>query len=355
MNRGDVTMTENRIILEDLEQIVNDRTIPWEKIDGKKILVTGGTGLIGSTLIRALLYRNIKFQDGPKVFALIRNRKKADKILKEWIGSEHLVLIEGDVTQTVQMPEKPDYIVHGASQTSSRAFVEEPVETIQTALLGTGNLLKTAAESKVEGFVYLSSMEVYGTPETDEKISEEHGTNLDPVIVRNCYPESKRMCESMCGSYAEEYGVPTKILRLTQTFGPGVDPEDGRVFAEFARCVKENRDIILHTAGETRRSYLYTGDAVRAILHVLLKGEAGQAYNAANEETYCSIYEMAMLAAEKIAENRIMVRREPKANLNAFGYAPTLHMNLDTQKLQKLGWTPYYNLETCFRRMLECF
>lgn len=347
--------TENRVIMEDLERIVTDGQIPWEMLCGKKIFVTGGTGLIGSTLIRALLYREKKYQDGPKILALIRNREKAQKVFGSWLRSENLTLIPGDVTETFPLGADPDYIVHGASQTSSRAFVQEPVETIRTALLGTENMLRNAVRKKTAGFVYLSSMEVYGTPVTDEKIDEEHGTNLNPVLVRNCYPESKRMCESMCCSYAEEYQVPAKILRMTQTFGPGVDPQDRRVFAEFARCVKEKKDIVLHTSGETRRNYLYTGDAVRAILYVLLKGENGQAYNAANEETYCSIYEMAVLAAEKIAEKNIQVKCEPTPDLKAFGYAPTLHMNLDTRKLQGLGWKPYYSLEECFRRMIECF
>ena len=125
--------------------------------------------------------------------------------------------------------------------------------------------------------------------------------------VRTSYPESKRMCESLCTAYASQYSVPVKVLRLTQTFGPGVRYDDGRVFAEFARCAIERRNIVLHTDGATRRSYLYTADAVSAILTVLLKGIAGEAYNAANEATFCSIREMAQLVCSECAGGKIGV------------------------------------------------
>ncbi len=170
---------------------------------------------------------------------------------------------------------------------------------------------------------------------------------------RSCYPESKRLCEVLCASWQKEYGVPVRVLRLTQTFGPGVRYDDGRVFAEFARCVIEGRDIVLKTEGLTCRSYLYTADAVSAILTVLLRGSDGEAYNAANEETYCSIREMADLAARECAEGKIKVRIEADKDPSVFGYAPTLHMNLDTSKLRALGWHPSCGLAESYRRMIK--
>ena len=146
--------------------------------------------------------------------------------------------------------------------------------------------------------------------------------------------------------------MPAKVVRLTQTFGPGVSYHDTRVFAEFARCVIEEKDIILHTKGETRRCYLSLGDAVDAVFTVLLKGAPGEAYNAANEDTYCSVYDMARMVAEKCAGGRIkvIVREE---DISRFGYAPTLRMNLDTGKLRALGWEPTAGLEEMFRDMIS--
>lgn len=311
----------------------------------KKVLVTGATGLIGRSVVSKLVKQEAE------VFCLVRDKKKAEKIFDGYSQSKLHFLI-ADVCEVKAESLGIDYIIHGASQTASKAFVQEPVETIMTALCGTCNLLEFARTNKVQGFIYLSSMEVYGSPSTDEKISEAHGTNLNTMQVRACYPESKRMCENLCRSYAAEYGVPAKVIRLTQTFGPGVEYNDGRVFAEFARCVLEGRDIILNTKGETTRCYLYTEDAANAILTVLLKGTVGEAYNAANEDTYCSIYEMAHLVAEKCANNKISVVIKEK-DTEKLGYAPVLHMNLDTSKLKSLGWKPYCGLEKMFSKMIK--
>lgn len=315
-----------------------------EMVNNEKILITGATGLIGQTVIKKLLKTNAK------VVALVRNKEKAINIFGE--ENDKISYLVGDVTSLKIEKLDVDYIIHGASMTASRAFIEQPTEIIMTALEGTKNLLDIARLSNVKGFAFLSTMEVYGAPATDEKIDEKHSTNLDTMKVRSCYPESKRLCENLCSAYSSEYGVPTKVIRLTQTFGPGVVYDDGRVFAEFARCAIEKRNIVLHTKGETKRCYLATDDAADAILTILYKGGVGEAYNVANEETYCSIYEMASLVASKCADNEISVVIE-ETNAEKLGYAPVLHMNLDTTKLRNLGWEPTQNLEEMFKSMIE--
>ena len=324
----------------------------FELLEDKAVFVTGATGLIGRTLVRSILDYNSRTDRPVRIAALVRDRQKAERLFPG-IPEDQLRFHIGDVASWQGTDECVDYIIHGASMTSSRGFVERPVETIRTAVEGTLNMLELARRHTCRGFVYLSSMEIYGTPETDEKISETHGTDLDPMQVRASYPTGKRLCESLCASYASEYGVPAKVIRLTQTFGPGVEYDDGRVFAEFARCAIEGRDIVLHTKGETRRSYLYTEDAVRAILTVLLRGETGLAYNAANEETYCSVLEMARLVAEGPGEGKIGVRVEDSGNAASYGYAPVLRMNLDTGRLRALGWQPSVGLEDMFRLLTE--
>lgn len=317
---------------------------------GKTVLITGATGLIGSNIIRTLVENGRKMEKPINIVALVRDEEKARRVLGD--SNNNVKYIVGDITDSLEIPEAVDYIIHAASQTSSKGFITQPIETINIALKGTMNILHLAKEKNVKKVVYLSTMEVYGSPCSDEKIDEEHNTNLNTMAVRSCYPESKRMCENLCISYMEEYGVPVNVVRLTQTFGPGVEYNDGRVFAEFARCVIEKRDIILHTKGDTKRNYLYTQDAVNAILTVLLKGEDGQAYNAANESTYCSIYEMAEMVAMKCADGEIKVKVEIEDE-NKYGFAPTLKMNLDTKKLQELGWKPEVGLEEMFCNLIE--
>ena len=192
-------------------------------------------------------------------------------------------------------------------------------------------------------------MEVYGTPEKGMRIKESDSGSFDPAKIRNCYPLGKIVCENLCCSYVKEYNVPVKTARLTQTFGPGVDYKDSRVFAEFARCAIEHRDIVLKTKGETQRDYLYTADAVSGILTILLKGECGQAYTVANEDTYCSVYEMARIVAETYG---IGLRVQEQDVLKQ-GYADTLYMDLDTEKIKRLGWRPTVGLSEMYRRMIE--
>lgn len=318
-------------------------------MENKTVFLTGATGLIGQSLIRLLL-------SGPeqpaRILALTRNRTKAKEAFAALPGREKLLWIEGDVRNLPEIPGDIDFMVHGAAETGSRAFVEAPVEVIETAYAGTKNMLELAGKKKPEAFVFLSTMEIYGAPEKDEKITEEHGTNLNTMKPRSSYPEGKRLCETLCASYASEFQVPAMVLRLTQTFGPGVRYDDKRVFAEFARCAVENKDIVLKTKGETKRSYLYTEDAAGAILTVLKNGASGEAYNAANEETYCSIREMAELVAKECAGGRIGVRVE-ETDAESLGYAPVLHMNLDTTKLRSLGWAPKMGLKEMYLCMIE--
>ena len=310
----------------------------------KRIMITGATGLIGKVLVRKLI------DEGGIVIAPVRNMNKA-KIL--WDNEQRVSFFEISDSEIPMGKMEIDYIIHAAACTSSKAFVENPADIIRDNFKFTECMLEFARINNVSGFVYLSSMEVYGAPETDDKITELYGTNLNTMEVRSSYPESKRICEALCCAYASQYELPVKVIRLTQTFGPGVTYDDGRVFAEFARCVIENRDIILHTKGETKRSYLYTEDAADAIMKVLLLGKAGEAYNAANEDTYCSIYDMAVLVADRIANGEIKVCIEESGDVQARGFAPTLKMNLDTTKLKALGWEATTGLEDMFRYLIE--
>lgn len=341
---------KKNILTEDLFAISQADFINWDQLKGQTILVTGGTGLIGSTLIKALIFVNEEKCLNMQIFSLVRNQEKAERLL----GKENEVLhfVQGTVEDLPTVNATVDYIVHGANPTASLFFIQQPVETIQVTVKGTVNLLRLAREKKVKGFVYLSSMEVYGSPQTDTLISESQGCILDSMVVRSCYPIAKRLCENLCASYAQEYGVPTKVIRLAQTFGSGVLKNDQRVFAEFARDAMEGRDIVLQTTGSSKREYLYTADAVTAILTVLLHGEIGKAYNAGNPDTYCSITEMAQLVAAQIAKNKIQVQISKHVIDNQHRFPPPHHLHLDVSKLEQLGWKPTKGLKEMYLRMI---
>ena len=346
--------TDSEIYKNDLLRIVSDTNIPWHMLDGKRILVTGATGLIGSSIVNALLLHGQMTESPPVVYALVRDEQKAHRLFgqQESECRDALRYVIGDLNADVAFPDTFDYIIHCASQTASAAFVSNPVETLTTAISGTARILENAKMNCVSGMVYLSSMEVYGHPAKGQIVTEKDVSGFDPGEIRNCYPISKITCESLCCSYAREFSLPVSVIRLTQTFGPGVAKNDRRVFAEFMRCALAGEDIVLKTAGETERCYLYTADAVRAILTVLLKGEPGEAYTAANPETYCSIAQMAQLVLETLGTGHGKVRFDIQ-DTKKLGYADTLYMKLDIGKISRLGWEPQVGLPEMYRRMAQ--
>ena len=339
----------------DTEKILSDKKISWEAFDNSTILITGATGLIGKTLVKSLILASEELKLNIKIVAQVRNREKAGKCFcREIEEKRNLDFLVSDVCNLNYINGAIDYIVHCASITDSYSFANRPLEVINTNINGTFNALEIARNCKCKHFVYLSTMEVYGCPTDDGLIDEDYTGGFDTLITRNSYPLSKLTCENICMGYMKEHDVPVTILRLTQTFGPGVEYDDKRVFAEFARCAIEKKDIVLHTKGETKRSYLYTVDAIKAILLSLVNDNSlGKKYNAANEQSYCSIYEMAQMVAEDVAEGKIKVVIDEGDTSNR-GYGPTLCMNLDTSLIQReLGWKWETSLESMFRNMID--
>lgn len=312
------------------------------------IIVTGATGLIGSSLIYCL----IALQKEVKIIAPVRNLAKAkEKFSPDQLKSVQLIecdLVKFDYDSLGNV----DYIVHCAAPTASKFFVDHPVETFSIIYEGTKVLLDYATRCKVKGFVYLSSLEVYGEIKDDSKVVDERMQGyLDPLSVRSSYPMAKRAVENLCCLYAAQYNVPVKIARLTQTTGAGIAKDDNRVIAQFARLVANGRDIVLHSSGESARPYCYTMDSISAILYILLRGNPGEAYNVANESTYISARGMAEYLQRNFNPS-INVKIEINENM---GYAPVSKLRLSSAKLHGLGWEPRYGLKEIFERLIAFF
>lgn len=319
-----------------------------EQLCGKTFLVTGATGLIGSVMIRCLLELNRMYGLGIKILAVVRSIDKAKTVFDDnFTNISFLQLSLSDIT-TQNISQPVNYIVHLASPTSSMYFIEHPVETLTTAIDGTQAVLRYAYDTGVEAMVFASSLEVYGSNHDDSPIYEDFQGYLNPVEIRSSYNMGKRAAECLCHAYAKEYGVPIKIARLTQTTGAGIAVDDNRVIVQFTRLAAESKDIILHTTGEAARPYLYTTDAVSALLYVLLRGNAGETYNAANEKTYVSARGMAEYLRDTFAPT-IHVRIELSEGL---GYAPVTMLRLSTEKLKSLGWKPFVDKRKMFERLI---
>ena len=339
----------NKVQTEDCKNIGELDFIDWELFRDKTILITGSTGLIGTNLVDAIAYNSQEKGLRIKLVLPVRN-VEATKELFDWTGAK---IIPYTLRTKLELEEPADYIVHLASPTSSKYFTEKPVDTMLATIEGYRALLGWAVEHPVKKFIGLSTMEVYGFPEKGHKVIENELGAFETMNARNSYPVAKIACEALCNSYYVQYGVPALILRATQTFGPGVKYDDGRVFAQFMRCAVEKKDIVLKSQGLTERSYLYTADAVSAILVSLLKAEPGQSYTIADPETYCSIRDMAQMVAEEIADGQIKVVFDIAEDIEKLGYAQTLYMDLDVKKIISLGWKPTTNLKNMFVRMIR--
>lgn len=345
----------NSIIREDMQSI-STGNVPWNMLNGQTVLFTGATGMIPAYMIFALLYRN-EFVPGfhCTILAQLRNFKKAENVFEHFLQRDDFHVIRTDITEPIQLAERVDYIIHGASPASPQLFTEAPVDTIRPNVLGTNYLLELACAKETKGFLFLSSGEVYGQVQEGNIISEESLGVLDQLYTRNSYAESKRMAEMLCRAYMEQYGVPTKIARISHTYGPTISFEkDRRVFSEFVQNIIAHEDIVMKSKGDAVRPFCYLADAVEALFLILLKGESGQAYNMCNDTCCYSIRDLANILVGLFPERKLKVVQGEYAQEDTYTESPVKKTcYVDNSKLKALGWYPKIGVEMGFKRMIE--
>lgn len=313
--------------------LATSASLPWEKLDGCNILITGATGLIGSCLVETLMARKNK---NYVVYASGRNEARAMKRFAEYVNDQSFHFIKHDVMQPLESDIQFDYIIHAASNASPNFFAEKPVEVIKSNIIGTCQLLDYGREHNLRRFLFVSSGEVYG--EGDGRVfDEDYSGYVNPAKPRSCYPSSKRAAETLCVSYGSEYGIDTVIARPSHTYGPHFTESDNRVYAQFIRNVIDGNDIIMKSTGAQFRSWCYVVDCASAILHILLKGENGEAYNIADSESNISIKELAEMIASIGGKKVVM---ELPSDHEKAGYNVVTKSVFATDKLQSLGWKP---------------
>ena len=330
---------------EDILQIYK-QDLPWENLSGANILVTGATGLIGGSLVEVLMMNpNRDYQ----VYASGRNEERAKLRFKEFADDVTFHFVKYDVLQPLQSDVHFDYIIHAASNASPNFFAKSPVEIIKSNIDGVAHLMDYGLVHGMKRFLYVSSGEVYG--EGDGRVfTEDYSGYVDCAKPRSCYPSSKRVAETLCVSYAAEYGADVVIARPCHTYGPHFTEQDNRVYAQFIRNVLRGEDIVMKSTGEQFRSWCYVVDCVSALLHILLKGTNCEAYNIADAESNISIRELAETIA-KYGGKKVIIDI-PDADEKK-GYNVVTKSVFSIEKLEALGWKPKSHIKEGIKKTIE--
>lgn len=339
------------IYKKDFQYII--QKIPLDRFEGSSWLITGASGFIMSYFIRFIIYLNENcLKNKCQLILVCRNKNKLLKRIGAKSIPSNIYILEQDINDKISLDIEVDYVIHGASISSTKFFEIYPTEVMMANSIGLNNVCNLFINKNVKAILFLSSGAVYGDiPYNCKELVEDSAFPLDFMKIKNCYAESKRFGELLMKSYFKEYGMPCKSVRISHTYGPGIDLEDGHVYSDFVKALLLNQDIVLRGDGSDIRPFCYIADAIVAFIYILLYGEDGEAYNMANNHETYSIYDLATLLISHLSsEKNICVKRNIIRDIRK---QEMTYVNVE--KLENLGWNPEIDVITGFNRTLQSF
>lgn len=349
-----VLETVERFIYDDILSVAN-ADIPWDRLHGKTLMLTGAAGFIGYYLTTAMLIRNDLYNEDIKVIALVRNKEKAEKKFGKLLSRDDIQLVVQDVCDDINIEETADFVIHAASQASAYYFENDPVGTIEANLTGTYKVLEYALRSQAEATLFVSSLKIYGAVHTGkEKISEEDIGYIDHTSYKNCYAQGKRASETLCACFNKQKGLSIKIARPSYIYGPS-SLDDDRVWAQFIANIVKKENILLKGNGSPYRSFCYVTDTATALLKILLCGKDIYPYNISAEHSNVTIRAFAKIAVDTFPERKLSLSFANKADEAMPQRSPLAPVPeiLDNTRISELGFKAEVDLPEGLRRAVK--
>jgi UDP-glucuronate decarboxylase len=356
--------TARDVIAADLDYMRRNLQEELGSMAGKNLLIAGGGGFLGYYLVQAILHWN------DRVDAVRRIRLTVfDNYVRgvpHWLVSlkdnPALTLVRHDITHP--LPTDMDdfqFIIHAASIASPTFYRKYPIETMDANVNGLRLLLAYCLEQKekgvpVEGLLFYSTSEIYGDPTPDNiPTPESFRGNVSCTGPRACYDESKRYGETLCVNFARQHGLPIRIARPFNNYGPGLKIADRRVLPDFARDILSGRDVVMLSDGSPTRTFCYIADAIVGYYKILIKGHPGEAYNIGVEEPEISMADLAdrvvELARELFGYTGKVVRRQSDDTAYLVDN-PNRRCPVITKARIDLGYNPGITIDDGLRRSL---
>jgi UDP-glucuronate decarboxylase len=257
-----------------------------------RILVTGGAGFIGSHLIDRLM------KEQHEVICLDNFYTGTKQNISKWYGNPNFELIRHDITEPIRL--EVDRIYHLACPASPVHYQYNPIKTTKVSFLGTSNMLGLAKRVKAR-FLLASTSEVYGDPDIHPQPEEYHG-NVNPIGIRSCYDEGKRISETLSFDYYRQHNTEIRVARIFNTYGPRMLENDGRVVSNFIAQSLQGKPLTVYGDGSQTRSFCYVTDLVDGLIK-LMDGDQTGPINLGNPEEY-TILQLAEKIRDKIAPER---------------------------------------------------
>ncbi len=304
-----------------------------------RVVITGGAGFLGSHLGDALLAR------GDQVVAMDNLVTGETRNIEHNFGKDGFEFVNADVSNYMWVPGDVDVVMHFASPASPIDYLEMPIQTLKVGSLGTHNALGLA-KAKGAKFFMASTSEVYGDPMVHPQ-TEDYWGNVNPVGPRGCYDEAKRFSEAMTMAYHTHHGLDTRIVRIFNTYGPRMRPNDGRVVSNFIVQALQGEDLTIYGDGSQTRSFTYVADEVRGFL-ALLDSEVNTPVNIGNTNEF-TISELAELVTE-------MVDTKSTVTYHDLPVDDPMQRKPDITKAKELlGWEPTVQLREGLEHTIAYF